>query len=71
MDNSIHIRIEDLEKIVSAAKEAHKRDSDLSSCVRLEKGKRGESHTDSDTIRVQMLSAYAECDPKTITYINF
>lgn len=69
--NSITIRIMDLEEILRKAKEQIKRDSDLIPVIEIESAKHGKYHGDSDTMRIRILSAYAECDSKTLTYINF
>lgn len=65
------IRIEDLEKIIKEAKENHKRDNSFALCVEIENGPISQVHGESDSIRVRQLNSYADCDSKTIMYINF
>lgn len=67
----ITVRIEDLEKIIKEAKLAHNFDDSMSLCVELHKGKEADTHAQSDSIKVVQLSGYAECEGKTLIYINF
>lgn len=71
MKSTITITVKDLERIIEEAKYNYKRDNSLAMCVELESAKPNDEYAKSDTIRVRQLSGYAECDPKTILYINF
>jgi hypothetical protein len=69
MASKIQISLDELERIVAAAKEAKKYDSSLSNTIEIEQVEACPFHTGSDRLIFWQKSGYAECNSKYLDTI--